>query len=147
MIKYLFAIILTLLLIDTVIAQPSPGDRMSIVAASTGGAQAWQNLSITDAISSVKIGEGQVYGILAWNNSSCRRFLKIFGGEASEITLGTTPPATTIMLVPNQPPTFIPMPVGVEFPTGISVACTKYPEVTSTAGAGANECVGNVYYK
>ncbi len=128
-------------------AQPSPGEKVSLQAATSGGTEVWKSLSITGTVAAVKDSEGQVYGIYAWNNTNCRRYLKIFGGKASEITLGTSISAIPILLLPNQPPTFIPIGVGTQFPTGISAACTKYPEDTNTAGANANECVGALFYK
>lgn len=141
--KLLLALVL---FCSTAVAQPSPGNRTSLTASISGGTDVWKSQSVTGTVASIKESEGQVYGVYAWNNTSCRRYLKLFGGKASEITLGTTIPALTIRLMPGEY-VFIPNTTGLQFPTGISAACTNYPEDASTSAASANECVGSVFYK
>ena len=115
------------------------------VAQATGG-MSFFSQSLTSTKAQVKGSGGTIYGITAVNNGTAIAYIQVFNKASASVTVGTTTPDYVIP---------VPAPssgsngagireeyaLGLNFGTGITVACT-----TTRTGASSATCDVNVNY-
>lgn len=120
-------------------------------AASTSGG--WTPYHLVSAAStnatSLKASAGQIGYIICFNVNAAIRYLKLYN-KASSPTVGTDTPVHTIGIPGGSTAgagISAPIPIGIEFSTGIAFALTTEATDAGTTGVAANEIVVNIGYK
>lgn len=122
---------------------------VSPLAATAGGATPYQLISAASTnATNVKNAAGQVYWIVATNQSASARFLKLYD-KASAPTVGTDTPVQTYIIPGNASGAgvVLQIPVGMVFASGIALAITGVITVADTTAIGANEVSVSLGYK
>lgn len=129
-------------------------DRKVIVTPlphTAGGCTIFRSIDLDETEEEVKATAGQVYGIFAINTTNATLFLKFYNATTGNTTVGTTTPVLTLPVPGNNDTDgagfYISLPVGIEFTTAITVACTTGVADNDTTGPGANGCIVQVFYK
>lgn len=115
----------------------------------SGGCSIFRSIDLDETEEDIKTSAGQLYGLICFNLSASVRYLQIYDGIASGVTVGTTTPVMTIP-IPTQGDTngagfTISFPFGLAFSTGICVAATT--GLTGAGAPGANEVILDAWYK
>ena len=132
----------------------SPGTNIGdvgLVATASGGAIPYKNIDVDESEDHVKATAGQIYWIHAINLSAVVLYLKVYNATAANVTVGTTVPDFTFP-VPSNGGTdgagfMLPMPVGTEFDTAITIAATTGIADADAGAPGGNEVVVNLGFK
>lgn len=129
----------------------SPGTNIGdvgLIATDSGGATPYKNIDVDESEDQVKATAGQIYWLHAINLSASVLFLKIYNATAANVIVGTTVPDFTFA-VPSNGGTdgagfVLPMPVGTEFDTAITIAATTGVADGDSGAPGANEVIVNM---
>lgn len=105
----------------------------------------YRNIDLDEAGANVKSSAGKVFGYYFYNAAATVLYLKFYN-KASAPTVGTDTPVLTLTL-PSEQGGHINFQGGVNFDTGIGVACTGGVADADTTAIGANECIFNLFYK
>lgn len=132
------------LLASSAFAQPQT--NVATLPVNYGGALVYRNIDIDEADVAVSATPGTLYGWHLFNSAVATRFFKFYNATTANTTVGTTTPFLTIPL-PAGAAANVYFPQGVRFTTAITVACVTGVADNSTGASGANECVGNIFYK
>jgi hypothetical protein len=112
----------------------------------SGGLSVWSSTSDLDETEEeVKATAGQVYGYHFHNNSTSVRYLKFYANTAAGTTVGVT--ATLFKIPLRQGGGHITIPQGVQFATGITVACTTGYGDADTGAPTTDDVQLTVFYK
>ncbi len=111
-----------------------------------GGSLTFRSIDLDEADQEVKAGRGQVYGWFLHNSAGGTRHFKFYDDLAANINISTATPKLTISL-PAGASANLTIDPGIEFTTGITVACVTGVADNSTGAPGANECVANIFYR
>lgn len=116
-------------------------------AATSGGATPYHLISAASTnATSVKASAGVVYAISAFNTNASARFLKLYDG-ATAPTVGTTPVVLTLLIPPSNGGFTLPVPVGIQFSSGIALAVTGGIADSDNTAIGAADVVVDLIYK
>lgn len=143
--KRLFALLLVLWVLPA--ASFAQQTAVGLYPVTAGGTKIFRSLSVTATKAQVSAVPGQIYG---WNigntTAATKLYLKIYNAPSASVTVGTTAPVMTIGTTGTS---FrdVAFPQGIEFTSGITVACVTEIADSGTTAAGANECVLNLYYR
>ena len=90
------------------------------------------------------------YMIHAYNNNAALLFLKFYDGLVADVVVGTTVPdlifTLPILTTTTGHPLNIVVPGGLQFDTGITIACTTGFADNDTGAPGANDCIVSIGY-
>lgn len=114
--------------------------------ATSGGLSTFRSIDIDETEEDVKTSAGQVFGWYLTNLATTRRYIKFYNATAASTTVGSTPPFLTIPLDAGQSAN-VEWVNGISFSTAICVAATTALADADTGAPGANEVVGNIFYK
>lgn len=142
--KRLFALLLVLLVLPAVsFAQQT---AVGLYPVTAGGTKIFRSLSVTATKAEVSATPAQIYGWSIRNSGAAAVFLKIYNAPAASVTVGTTTPVMTIP-ISIASARDVAWPQGIEFTSGITIACVTGVADNDTTAAGANECVVNILYR
>lgn len=99
----------------------------------------------TTNATSVKASAGQLYALQVINLNAATRYLKLYN-KATAPTVGTDVPVQTLPIPPNSTTGggfVLPVPVGMEFTTGIAFALTTGVADADVGAVAANEIIVN----
>lgn len=116
-----------------------------------GGLQIYRNLDLDETPKSVAARRGQLYGGWVWNAAAATLYLKFYNALVANVSVGTTTPVLTLPIPANATtPGILAFPgagsLGIEFQTGITVACVTGAADNSTGAPGSNEMIVNLFY-
>ena len=132
-------------------AQTYIGDVANIARA-TGGASFFKSIDLDESEEQIKGSAATFYGGIVMNLKASVLYLKIYDALAANVTVGTTAPDLTIP-IPTQGDTngagfVIPIPAcGLQFATGLTVACTTGIADNDNGAPGANECAVALWFE
>ena len=112
----------------------------------TGGLSTFRSIDIDETEEEIKATAGQVFGWYLTNLATTRRYIKFYNATAASVTVGSTTPFLTIPLDAGQSAN-VEFTNGIAFSTAISVAATNLLADNDATAPGANEVVGNIFYK
>lgn len=121
-------------------------DSVAIGSVAGQGYTPAQFIDVDESEDEVKASAGTLHAIIATNNAASARFLKIYDGIASGVTVGSTTPKWTIQ-IPASSGFVWESTIGIACATGICIAATTGVAVADTGAPAANDVVVNVGYK
>jgi hypothetical protein len=131
----------------------SPGTNIGdvgLIATGSGGATPYKNIDVDEGEDEVKGTAGQIYWVHAINLSAVVLYLKFYNATAANVTVGTTVPDFTFPIPSNGGTDgagfVLPMPIGTEFDTAITIAATTGVADGDSGAPGANEVIVNMGY-
>ena len=109
--------------------------------------KAYKFIDLDESEEQVDSGSGELVAIWVANASSSARYLKIYDGLASAVTVGTTTPNLTFLIPPSNGGFYMRIPSnGWSYSSGVTVAATTGVADADTGAPGANEVIGAVFY-
>lgn len=118
-----------------------------LIPQTSGGLSTYRSIDLDESEEDVKASAGQLFGYYFFNNHATDvRFIKIYDGIASGVTVGSTTPKLTIPIPPKGGANLMGE-TGIEFTTGICAAATTGVADNDTGAPGANEVIANFFYK
>lgn len=123
----------------------------SIIPILQGGLQIYRNLDLDEVAKSIAPRRAQLYGGWVFNAAAATLYLKFYDALVGNVIVGTTAPVLTLPIPANATtPGVLAFPgagsLGIEFQTGITVACVTGLADNSTGAPGANEMIVNFFY-
>jgi len=111
-----------------------------------GGTLVKRSINLTNTAFDIKLTKGQLYGYFIHNGSASVRYIKLYESPAPGVTVGTTPPKMVLPL-PAGASAHLTVDPGIAFANGIAAACVTGVDDGNVGAPGANECVGNFFYR
>ena len=107
----------------------------------------FKTIDLDESEEQADAGSGEMVGIWACNANASVRYLKIYDGIASGVTVGTTVPDMTLPIPPSDGGFYMRIPAdGWSYSTGLTVAATTGIADADTGAPGANEVTAMVFY-
>ena len=132
----------------TVVGTGTFTTQSTLTPATTGGLSAHSFIVTTGSVAqAVKASAGQLYSVLATNNSATIAYLKFYNSTTA--TAGANTPVVRVMIPANSTGAGIVMAedTGIAFSTGISYTVTGGIADNDTTSCAASTYLVNVFYK
>lgn len=117
---------------------------VSLAPRTSGGLTIHKSIDLDESEEEVKATAGQIYLIVAFNETAAPLFIHLYNLTAANTTVGTSVPVVTLMVPANADSDgagfVLPIPQGLAFDTAISAACTTGVADNDTGAPGANDC-------
>lgn len=117
----------------------------------TGGLSFFKTIDLDETEEAVKATAGQLYGILAFNQTAAPLYLKLYNATVATVAVGTTVPDITLVIPGNADSDgagfVLSIPQGIAFGTAITVACTTGVADADVGAPAANACVACFLYE
>lgn len=121
---------------------------VTILPVGYGGTLIYRNIDLDEADQQVSGTPANLYGWYLFNASNATRYFKFWNALAANVTVGTTVDTLVLTIpVPAGGGTNVFFTDGIEFRTGITVACLTGIADTNTGAPSANDCVANMFFK
>ncbi len=110
----------------------------------------YNNLDVDQTEDTVLAGPGRVYMIHAYNSNAAIMFLRFYDALIGDVTVGSTATdlifALPILTTTTGGAFNLVVPGGLQFDTGITIACTTGFAADDTGAPGTNDCIVSIGY-